>query len=106
MPWIIHAEGAPNRAPRRSEIKAAAPCLGPLLARLPDLAVVVLAGRVAGAARETVGALRPDLPVLTIPHPSPTYVCTAPDVALRIRDGLARAGVILRTRPRREPASA
>ena len=98
IPFVIHAEGALNRAPRRSEIRAAAPCLGPLLALLPDLAVVVLAGRVAGTARDTIAALRPDLPVLAIPHPSPTYVCTAPDVAARISGGLSRAGVILRTR--------
>ncbi len=98
VPWVIHAEGALNRAPRRSEIRAAAPCLGPLLALLPGLVVVVLAGRVAGALRETIDALRPDLSVLAIPHPSPTNVCTSPDVAVRIRDGLARAGVILRTR--------
>ena len=97
IPFVIHAEGALNRAPRRAEIRAAAPCLAPLLALLPDLVVVVLAGRVAGTARETIAALRPGLPVLAIPHPSPTYVCTAPDVSARIRAGLAEAGVILRT---------
>ncbi|TXM74476.1 uracil-DNA glycosylase [Methylobacterium sp. WL12] len=97
IPFVIHAEGALNRAPRRSEIKAAAPCLAPLIALLPDVAVVVLAGRVAGMAGDTIAALRPDLPVLMIPHPSPTYVCTAPDVSARIRAGLRQAGVILRT---------
>ncbi|MCJ2106184.1 uracil-DNA glycosylase [Methylobacterium sp. E-041] len=97
IPFVIHAEGALNRAPRRSEIRAAAPCLAPLLALLPDLAVVVLSGRVAGMARESIAALRPGLPVVAIPHPSPTYVCTAPDVAARIRAGLGEAGVILRT---------
>ena len=61
--------------------------LAPLLALLPDLAVVVLSGRVAGMARETIAVLRPGLPVVAIPHPSPTYVCTAPDVAARIRAG-------------------
>ena len=47
---------------------------------------------------ERLAALHtPDLPVLMIPHPSPTYVCTAPEVASRIRAGLRQAGVILRT---------
>ena len=98
VPWVIHAEGALNRAPRRAEVRAAAPCLAPLLALLPELAVVVLAGRVAGEARAGIAALRPDLPVIAVPHPSPTYVCTAPEIALRIRAGLDAASVILRMR--------
>lgn len=97
IPWVIHAEGARNRSPRRSEIRAAGSALAPLLALLPDLAVVVLAGRVAGESRDTIRHLRPALAVVAIPHPSPTYVCTAPTVAARIRAGLAQAGVILRT---------
>lgn len=98
IPWVIHAEGALNRAPRRAEVRAAAPWLAPLLALLPELAVVVLAGRVAGAAQDGIARLRPDLPVVAVPHPSPTYVCTAPEVPARIRAGLAGAAVILRTR--------
>ncbi|WP_336486046.1 uracil-DNA glycosylase [Methylobacterium nigriterrae] len=95
IPWVIHQEGALNRAPRRSELAAAGPYLAPLLDLLPRLAVVVLAGRFAGAARPAVAALRPGLPVVAIPHPSPTYVCTSPDVAHRIRDGLSRAAQAL-----------
>jgi uracil-DNA glycosylase len=91
IPWVIHAPGALNRAPRRSELVAAMPWLAPLLACLPSLRVVVLAGRVAGMLRPTLVALRPDLAVVAIPHPSPTYVCTAPSVAERIRAGLGEA---------------
>lgn len=98
VPWVIHAEGAPNRAPRRAEAAAAAPYLAPLLALLPRLAVAVLAGRFAGQAAPEVARLRPGLPVIAIPHPSPTYVCTSPAVPARIRDGLARAAAILRDR--------
>ncbi|VUD73785.1 hypothetical protein MET9862_04405 [Methylobacterium symbioticum] len=97
VPWVIHAEGALNRAPRRTELRAAEPYLAPLLDRLPDLAVVVLAGRFAGEARGAITHLRPALPVVDVPHPSPTYVCTAPTVPARIRAGLAEAAVILRT---------
>ncbi|AWN44254.1 uracil-DNA glycosylase [Methylobacterium durans] len=95
VPWVIHAEGALNRAPRRVEAKAAAAYLAPLLDLLPHLAVAVLAGRFAGEARPAIAALRPDLPVVAIPHPSPTYVCTSPSVAERIRTGLSEAAAHL-----------
>jgi uracil-DNA glycosylase len=95
VPWVIHEAGALNRAPRRSEARAAEPYLAPLLDLLPDLAVVVLAGRVAGACAPALAALRPHLPVIPIPHPSPTYVCTSPDVPARIRRGLAEAAAVL-----------
>ncbi|KQP34123.1 uracil-DNA glycosylase [Methylobacterium sp. Leaf102] len=95
VPWVIHAPGARNRAPRRSEIAAAAPYLEPLLTCLPRLRVVVLAGRVAGLNRPALASLRPDLPVIAVPHPSPTYVCTAPSVAERIRRGFGEAAAIL-----------
>jgi len=91
IPWVIHPPGALNRAPRRSEVRQALPCLAPLLACLPRLGVVVLSGRVAGFARPELEALRPDLTLIPIPHPSPTYVCTAPSVAARIRAGLSEA---------------
>ncbi|GJE10723.1 MULTISPECIES: uracil-DNA glycosylase [Methylobacterium] len=95
VPWLIHPEGALNRAPRRAEIAAAGPYLEPLLDLLPRLAVAILAGRHAGEAAPVVAALRPDLPVIRVPHPSPTYVCTSPDVPARIRRGLAEAAAIL-----------
>lgn len=95
IPWVIHAPGALNRSPRRAEVLAAIPHLAPLLACLPELGVVVLAGSVAGTLRPTLTTLRPNLSVVDIPHPSPTYVCTAPEVATRIRDGLRRAAVCI-----------
>jgi uracil-DNA glycosylase len=95
VPWLIHEAGALNRAPRRAEVAAAAPYLAPLLDLLPRLAVAVLAGRFAGEAAPAVAAIRPGLPVIRVPHPSPTYVCTSPDVPARIRKGLAEAAAIL-----------
>ena len=99
VPWVIHAPGALNRAPRRAELRAAEPYLAPLLDLLPGLAVAVLAGRFAGEARPALASLRPGLSVIGVPHPSPTYVCTSPGVPERIRAGLAEAAVILRTSP-------
>lgn len=95
VPWVIHASGARNRAPRRREITEAAPYLEPLLACLPHLSVIVLAGRVAGLSRPALEILRPGCPVIGVPHPSPTYVCTSPDVAARIRAGFGQTAAIL-----------
>ena len=95
VPWVIHAPGALNRAPRRAEAKAAEPYLAPLLALLPELAVAVLAGRFAGECAPALASLSPGLPVIAIPHPSPTYVCTSPQVPARIRQGFAEAARVL-----------
>ena len=99
LPWVIHAPGALNRAPRRTEAAAAVPYFAPLLALLPRLAVVVPAGRFAREAVAPLSALRPDLPVVPIPHPSPTYVCTSPSVRERILVGLAQAAAYLAAAP-------
>ncbi|MCJ2014686.1 uracil-DNA glycosylase [Methylobacterium sp. J-076] len=96
VPWVIHAPGALNRAPRRAEAKAAEPYLAPLLALLPDLAVAVLAGRFAAGCAPALATLRPRLPLVAIPHPSPTSVCTSPEVPARIRQGLSDAAAVLR----------
>jgi uracil-DNA glycosylase len=101
---VIHAPGALNRAPRRSEAREAEPYLAPLLALLPRLAVVILAGRVAGQCAPALASLRPGLPVIAVPHPSPTYVCTSPEVPARIRRGLAEAAAALRVEIRRPQA--
>lgn len=95
VPWVIHAPGARNRAPRRGEVAAGLAELPGFLALLPRLAVAVLAGRVAGEARATIEAARPGLPVLLMPHPSPTIVCTSPAIAARIGAALAEAARLL-----------
>jgi len=91
VPWVIHAPGARNRAPRTGEIRAAQAYLPPLLALMPNLAVAVLSGRVSQGLGPALGEARPDLPVVAIPHPSPTYVCTSPEVPRRIAAGLREA---------------
>lgn len=95
VPWIIHDPGAPNRAPRAAEIRGGIAALEPMLAVLRRLEVVVLAGRVAGSARHVIGAHRPDLPVLLMPHPSSTIQCTSPAMPARCRDALAGAARVL-----------
>lgn len=91
VPWVVHPPGARNRALRRSEVAAGLAVLPPLLEALPRLRAVVLAGRRAGEARSIIGALRPELALQAMPHPSPTFVCTGPAIAARICAALAQA---------------
>jgi uracil-DNA glycosylase len=91
VPWVIHAPGARNRAPRQAEIAAGLRELPGLLDLLPRLAAVVLAGRVVGQALAPLREARPRLRAVTMPHPSPTYVVTSPTVPARIAEALAEA---------------
>lgn len=91
VPWVIHAPGARNRAPRAGEIADGLAELPGLLDMLPDLCAVVLAGRVAARAAPVLAHNAPHLPVWTMPHPSPTIVCTSPAISLRIAGALAAA---------------
>ena len=86
VPWVIHT-GGPNRPPRTGEIRAGLAALPALLPLLPSLHCVVLAGRVAALAEPVVRAAG-GVTVVRVPHPSPTYVCTSPDVGNRIVAGL------------------
>lgn len=98
VPWIIHPEGATNRAPRRPEVAAGLAWIAPLIAVLPRLRVVILAGRIAAAAEPVLRHLRPGLPVLRMPHPSPTYLCTSPAHPARVAAAFAEAAALLRSR--------
>lgn len=98
VPWIVHPPGARNRALRRGEIAEGLKLLPAFLDLLPRLEVAVLAGRVAGTAAEVVARARPAVHVLAMPHPSPTFVCTSPDVPRRIAATLAQAAALLEER--------
>ena len=95
VPWVIHAAGERNRVPNRGEIARGLALLPGLLDHLPDLRVVVLAGRIAGLADATVRAAKPGVSILQIPHPSPVYVNTAPDIAPGIVATLQTAARLL-----------
>lgn len=100
VPWIVHEPGARNRPLRRGEVRDGLAVLPGFVAALPYLRVVVLAGRVAREAEPVIAAARPGLPILSMPHPSPTIVCTSPSIAAAINATLARAAAILRVMPR------
>ena len=95
VPWIIHDPGAPNRAPRTAELRDGVAALPSILAVLSRLRAVVLAGRSAAQAEPVIHASRPDLPVLHMPHPSPTIQCTSPAIPARCRATLAAAADLL-----------
>ncbi len=93
VPWVIHT-GGPNRAPRRDEVQRGLAALPGLLPLLPELRCVVLSGRVAGSAEPVLHGLRPSLKLLRVPHPSPIYVCTSPDIPRRIVAGFTEAAAM------------
>lgn len=95
IPFVIHAAGARNRAPRMAELRAGLALLHDLPERLPALRVGVLAGRTAEAAAPVLRAARPGLVLLTMPHPSPNCVCTSPEVPRRIVAALRAAAAAL-----------
>lgn len=95
VPWIVHPAGAANRPVRRAEVAAGLAVLPALLDLLPRLRVAVLAGRPAATAEPVILAHRPGLPVLTMPHPSPTIVCTSPAIGRRIAATLAHAARLI-----------
>lgn len=97
VPFFIHAPGAPNRAPRAAERAAGLALLPPLLNLLPRLAVAVLAGRFARLAAPSLQLARPGLPVFAMPHPSPIYTCTNPELPRRIIAVLSEAASLLRS---------
>jgi uracil-DNA glycosylase len=89
VPWLIQTPGERNRNPSRLEVAEGLAHLPDFLDLLPRLELAVLAGRKAEAAMGLLKARA--IPCLTMPHPSPTYVCTSPDVALRISACLGKA---------------
>ena len=53
----------------------------------------------AAAAAPILAAERPGLPAFAMPHPSPTYVCTSPDVSRRITAAMRGAAAALAAHP-------
>ena len=94
VPWVIHA-GGPNRAPRLAELRLGLAELPGLLRVLPELRCAVLCGRMAAQAEPVLRAARAGLALIQAPHPSPTYVCTSPEVPRRIIAGFAEAARIV-----------
>ena len=78
VPWRLPRRGGKLGRPTRMDIETAAKDLPALLAILPRLQIVVLAGRVAQSLRTALDAARPDVTVIAMPHPSPTHLAASP----------------------------
>nr|WP_277754459.1 MULTISPECIES: uracil-DNA glycosylase family protein [Rosenbergiella] len=92
VPWV---SDGPQKRPSAADIRTGCAWLEDVLAHLPALRVVVLAGAVAAQARGTASHLRPGVTVLTMPHPSPLSLCTSPAVPENIRRVLREARAAL-----------
>lgn len=77
VPWRLPRRNGKLGRPTRKDIESAAQDLPALLALLPRLQVVVLAGRVAESLRTALAAARPKLTMIAIPHPSPTHLAAS-----------------------------
>src|ERR1700693_922700 len=73
VPWYI-GTGTKIHAAKSTDIKAGVPSLLRLFGLLPRLRAVVLIGRKAERAKAAIAGARPELQLLTCPHPSPLYV--------------------------------
>lgn len=73
VPWYI-GSGTKIRPAKRDDVREADEWLTELLATLPRLCFVVFVGQKALHAQDVVRAARPDVEVLTMPHPSPMFI--------------------------------
>ena len=78
VPFVIHT-GGPNRAPRMAEIRRGLALVPALLPLLPNLCCAVLS----------------EVSVIRVPHPSPVYLCTNPDIPARLLAGFRAASHLL-----------
>jgi uracil-DNA glycosylase len=95
VPWYI-GTGTKIRPAKTDDVREADEWLAELLATLPRLRFVVFVGRKALHAQDVVRRLRPDVTVMTMPHPSPMFINRASDNGNRIlavlQDLAARMG--------------
>jgi hypothetical protein len=90
FPWLPASNG-PRQTLTISEIERGIGELPSLIGLLPDLRVIILAGRKAQGAFSMLTNLPGSPVVLTMPHPSPLAVCRFPNVAIDIVETLKRA---------------
>lgn len=77
VPWYV-GSGTKIRPVHARDVLAAAPALEDLLFLLPGLHSIVLVGRKANLARNTLSILAPKTALHSVPHPSPLYVNRSP----------------------------
>jgi hypothetical protein len=93
-PWYV---GTANkiRAVRSAEVREASEPLRWLVGQLDKLQCVALVGRKAQLARRTIEALRPDVQIVLMPHPSPMFVNRALGNRELVLAGFYRVATVL-----------
>lgn len=77
VPWYIGSE-IKIRPAKRVDVREADEWLAELLATLRQLRLVVFVGKKALLAQDVVRVSRPDVAIMTMPHPSPMFINRAP----------------------------
>lgn len=93
VPWILSVDRV--KAPSASDMADGLKRMPALLALLPALGIVLLAGRRAASATAPIAAQQSRLPILHMPHPSPTHINTRPELAARFVARLSQAQAFL-----------
>ena len=95
FPWLPDSAHGMRRPLTPQDIDRGIDELPALLGLLPELRVIVLAGRKSQRAVLKLGHLSASCLILTMPHPSPLAVCVSPDVALEIVKTLRQAAQVV-----------
>jgi uracil-DNA glycosylase len=108
VPWVIPRRDGRMRPPTLREAAVARAWIPALLARLPRLRAILLAGRVAGLAEPAFREAAPECAILRIPHPSPTNLAVEPARRVACLDGFRQAAAsigLLPGEPQATPSS-
>jgi uracil-DNA glycosylase len=73
VPWYI-GNGSVIRGATASDVREGLPYLFRLLELLTELQIVALVGRPAGRVRSKISQRYPNLEIVEMPHPSPTFI--------------------------------
>jgi hypothetical protein len=93
-PWYV-GSGSRIRAVRASDVRDAEGNLRVLLGLLDRLQCVALVGRKAQMGAVTVEAARPDVQIVKMPHPSPSFVNRAPGNRASVQTGFEEVAAVI-----------
>jgi hypothetical protein len=78
VPWYI-GSGQKIRPANKRDVLEGCQSLGALIQMLSNLKVIVLVGRKAQSARKFIENLKPNIPIVDMPHTSPMFVNQKPN---------------------------
>jgi hypothetical protein len=89
VPWYL-GDHSRIRAANANDVRQGLSYLLRLIGMLAQLRVADFVGRAAGRVRGEVAAGYPDLKIVELPHPSPTFINRSPRNRQAVLDGLIR----------------